>query len=355
MVALDFGFWEFLAVESVLLPDREMYSYLALVEVDIRERGFGRWGGVESESELAYEHFIVLACADPVVEPLELGRETLRWENPAILDGHLERLADADGEIVSGIGVYQTFSIHVGEVDGFGEHLSDWESPSFMLCLGVISGISEDSVGFSKNKLGTIDRDESRFSSLGKELGKHVEITYVLRSSIRYTIDERIEFRLLDIGEVVVLDDVYSYVEELEADAERGEPEVRGLHEDDDGALREREEFGFDGFVLWIYLFALRRILTLEEGFGWILEFPDNSAIRQYRFVRIRKQYRKRGVGIVEEVDLFVRVAEIFTDDVTTGLFERSHIAGLENIPLQYREKRIFLKPGWKKRISTIK
>jgi len=41
MEALNFGFWEFFSVESVLLSDGEMNSYFTLVEIDVREGSFG--------------------------------------------------------------------------------------------------------------------------------------------------------------------------------------------------------------------------------------------------------------------------------------------------------------------------
>lgn len=252
MVALDFGFWELLAVESVLLSDGEVDSDFALVEVDVREGSCGGWSGVESKPELAHEHFAVLAGADHLVELLKLCREVIRWENPPVFHYYLERLADADGEIVPWIGIDEADSIYVPQIEGFGQHFSDRERSSFMLGLGIVAGISENSVDLAENEFGAVGRDESGFCSIGKELREDVERADVLGRAVLDTIDKSIELYFADIGEVIVLDDVDSDIEKLEADPKVREPEVRGLYEYDDGTLRESEKLGLDGFCLGV-------------------------------------------------------------------------------------------------------
>ena len=175
MKALDFGFWEFLAVESVFFSDGEMDSDFALVEVNVREGSRGRWSGIESESELAYEDFVILIVANHIVESLEFGREMVGWENSPVFYYHLEWLADADSEIVSGIGIDEAFSIYITKVERFCKHFSDRECSSFMFCLGIIAGIPEDSVDLSENKLGTVGGDKFCFASFGKKFRENLE------------------------------------------------------------------------------------------------------------------------------------------------------------------------------------
>ena len=71
MESLDHGFWEFFAVDAVFFSEREVYSDLALVEVDIREGSSGRDRSVEPHAELAYHHFS-LVLHDPVIQLLSL-------------------------------------------------------------------------------------------------------------------------------------------------------------------------------------------------------------------------------------------------------------------------------------------
>jgi len=97
------------------------------------------------------------------------------WENSPILDRELKRLADTDAEIIAGIGIDETFSVNTRELECLGEHFSNRECSSFMLCLRVITGISENSVDFSENELGTVSGEEFRFFCLGKELRENLQ------------------------------------------------------------------------------------------------------------------------------------------------------------------------------------
>lgn len=250
------------------------------------------------------------------------------WENPSVFHCHLERFADTDREIVSRIGIDEAFSVHIPEIQRFGEYFADRERTSFVFRLGIIARVSEHSVDFSENELGTVGGDESGFASLGKELRENFEQAHIFGCTVRYAIDESIEFFFFYVGEMIMFYDVHSDIEELEPDTERGEPEVRRLHEDDDGALRELQKLRFDGFLLWIGSFVVRSVLAMEKGCWRISELLYCRILWQYCFVGIGKHHRKGGLGIVEEVDPLARVGEILVDDVGAGLFERSHGIG---------------------------
>lgn len=226
MEPLDFGFWELLAVEPVLLPDGEMDSDLTLVEVDVREGSCSRWSGIQTQSELADEHLAVLAVADPVIERLKPGREVIGWEDPPVFHDHLERLADADREVVPRVGIDEAFSVHLREVDGFGENFTNREGSSLVLCLGIIARVPENPVGLTENEFGAVGRDEFRFLGLRKELRENLEKSDVFGGAILDTVDEGIELLFPDIGEMVVFYDMDSDIEELEAYPEVREPEV---------------------------------------------------------------------------------------------------------------------------------
>lgn len=156
MKPLDLGFWELLSVEPVLLPKGEMNPHLSFVEVYVREGILGAECGIESESELAYEDFAVLVVMNHLVEFLEFGWKIIGWKNSTTFYHELEWLTDTDTEIVPWIGVDEASSMDTGEIQCFGEYFAYGECTSFMFGLRVISGIAENSVGFSENELGTI-------------------------------------------------------------------------------------------------------------------------------------------------------------------------------------------------------
>lgn len=110
-----------------------------------------------------------------LVEFLELGREVVGWKNSTAFYYNLERLTDTDTEIISWIGVDQTSPMDTGEIQCFGEYFAYGECTSFVFGLRVISGIAENSVGFSENELGTISRDNFRFLCFCKEFGEDLE------------------------------------------------------------------------------------------------------------------------------------------------------------------------------------
>ena len=110
MESLDHGLWEFFAVDTVFLPEREMDSNLAFVEVDIREGSSCRDSPVESHTELAYHHFS-LVLHDPVVQLRKRGREVLIWEDSPSLYNKLERSTVIHREILSRIGLDETSTV----------------------------------------------------------------------------------------------------------------------------------------------------------------------------------------------------------------------------------------------------
>lgn len=175
MKALDFGFWEFFAVESVLFPEGEMDPDFPFVEVDVRKGGRGRWSRVEPESELAHEYLAVFIVADHPIEFLEFLGKLIRWKDSSVSDFYRKWLADTDTEIVPGIGIDEAFSVYTAEIERFSQYFTNRECPSFMLCLRVIARISEHSVNLAENKLGTVGRDKSGFRTIGKEFRENLE------------------------------------------------------------------------------------------------------------------------------------------------------------------------------------
>jgi hypothetical protein len=110
MESLDHRFWEFFAVYTMFLAEREMDPDLAFIEVDIREGSSGRDPSIEPHTELAYHH-LSLVLHDPVIQFRKRSREVWVREHSSIFYDELERSTVIHGEILSRIGFNETSTV----------------------------------------------------------------------------------------------------------------------------------------------------------------------------------------------------------------------------------------------------
>ncbi len=102
MESLDHSFWEFFAIYTMFLPEGEMDSDLAFIEVDIREGSSCSDRSIETHTELSY-HDLSLVLHDPVIQLGKRSREVLTREYSPIFDNELERSTVIHREILSWI------------------------------------------------------------------------------------------------------------------------------------------------------------------------------------------------------------------------------------------------------------
>lgn len=338
MVALDGSFRELLSVDSVLLPEGEMYSYFTFIEVDIGERILAGHSGIESESEFS-DHDLALGFHDERVYLLEHRRKISRREDSPFFDSDEERGVVNHLEGIPGIGFYERFSVESFEVYGFGEEFPDGEGSTLVFRFSIVSGIPASSLHRPEVEnvpLGRMAVWGQSSVDIGSEF---LESVNVLVGVVFEGFLEGLELLFLDICQVIELDNMHSDIEELESDPERRESEIRGLHENDDGILGKSKEFRLDGFDLGIEYFCSgclddfmmiesnsyilldivrsneslllsdMRIVRIQkpsaiQGLRRIDKFSNDGTSWQNCMIGIRKPLGKRRFCIVEEVDL---------------------------------------------------
>jgi hypothetical protein len=110
MESLDHSFREFFSIDPMFFAKRKMYSYLAFVEVDIREGSSGRDRSIEPHTELAYHH-LSLILHDPVIQLRKRSGEVWVREYSSIFYNQFERSTVIHREILSRIGFDETSTV----------------------------------------------------------------------------------------------------------------------------------------------------------------------------------------------------------------------------------------------------
>lgn len=137
------------------------------------------------------------------------------------------------------------------EIDRLGEYLTDREGTSLILDWGIVSSIASDILERSESEYITIRRDDPSRPEIHLwkrsifcieiiflyEIEKCILHADILRRTILEWVMKSRELLLWDIGEVIVLDDMYTTMKELEPDAERRESKIRRLYQYDDGSF----------------------------------------------------------------------------------------------------------------------
>ena len=151
MKSLNFQFWKFFSIDSMLFSEGEMNSNLSLVKIDIRKRGSCRWGRVEPKTKFTHKYFS-FELNNPIIELCKCRREVWRGKYSSILDLKSERLDNRNRKILIRKRINKTISINILKINRFCESLTDRKSSSFIFRLRIVSCVTANLLKRSKSK-----------------------------------------------------------------------------------------------------------------------------------------------------------------------------------------------------------
>lgn len=161
-----------------------------------------------------------------------------RGKYSSILDNKLKWLTYLDREILSWICIDETATVYLREILCLGECLTDRIRPSFILDSCIVSCISSDGLDRTKSQYTTIYRYHARLIRTLRELHEFILESYIFIRTILETVVKSRELLLWDISKMIVLDDVYPTMKELETNTKGRKSKIRRLDEDDDRSSR---------------------------------------------------------------------------------------------------------------------
>ena len=157
MKSLNFRFWKFFSIDTMLFSKRKMNSNLSFVEVDIRKGSGSRNRWIESETELS-NHDFSLIFDHPIIEFLECRREVRRGKHSSFFDNELEWLTNIHREILIRKTLDKTITMNTLEIDCLCEDFTNREGSAFIFHSCIISRISPNGLKWSKCEYWSIDR-----------------------------------------------------------------------------------------------------------------------------------------------------------------------------------------------------
>ena len=216
MVALNRSFRELLPVDSVLLPEGEVHSDFAFIEVDIGEWVLTIDCGIETESKFPNHHFPFCFHYE-VIDFLEHRREIGGWENSPFLDTNQERSIVNNFKSITWIGFYECFTGDGFEIDSFGKEFSDRKSSTLMFALSIISRIPTSSFHGTESEHMSLRRVTNRSESSIYVTSELFQLFYITICMIFERFFKSLKLRLFDICQMIEFDNVYADIKKLES------------------------------------------------------------------------------------------------------------------------------------------